>query len=74
MRLSHIGRDNRTSDPRDREILTLARELREKEGDDAIEIDDDATVSEGDDNGAYVQAWVWVGFVGTALDKHKESE
>jgi hypothetical protein len=32
-------------------------------------IDDDAKVSEGDDNGAYVQAWVWVSFEGTPLDK-----
>lgn len=43
------------------EILKLAR----LEG----EVDDDAKVSEGDDNGAYVQAWVWVSFAGTALDK-----
>ena len=34
-----------------------------------IEFDDDAKVSESDDNGAYVQAWVWVSFSGTELDK-----
>mgnify|MGYP006899559944 CR=1 FL=1 len=30
---------------------------------------DTAMVSEGDDNGAYVRAWVWVSFAGTDLDK-----
>ena len=25
-----------------------------------VEIDDNATISEGDPDGAYVQAWVWV--------------
>jgi hypothetical protein len=39
---------------------------------DSAQIEDDATVSEGDDNGAYVQAWVWVDFAGTALDKHAD--
>ena len=33
------------------------------------EVDDNAIVSEGDDNGAYVSAWVGVSFVGTRLDK-----
>ena len=28
--------------------------------DGEIEIDEEATVSFGDDSGAYVQAWVWV--------------
>lgn len=35
-----------------------ARELHQKDG--TCEIDDGATVSMGDDPGAYVQAWVWV--------------
>lgn len=34
-----------------------------------LQIDEDALVSEGDDNGAYVQAWVWVSFEGTPFDK-----
>lgn len=29
-----------------------------QDSDDNIEVDDDATVSEGDD-GVFVQAWVW---------------
>lgn len=36
------------------------------------EVDADAKVSEGDNNGAYVQAWVWVSFVDTPLDKELE--
>ncbi len=49
----------------DAEILLLpdyraaAKATYHKDGE--IEIDEEATVSFGDDNGAYVQAWVWVG-------------
>ena len=35
-----------------------AKALHEDEGE--VEIDDGAMVSEGDDDGAYVAAWVWV--------------
>ena len=37
-------------------------EMADKEygHDGSIEIDDNAKLSEGDDNGTYVQAWVWV--------------
>ncbi len=31
-------------------------------GDGNLEVDDDAIISLGDDNGAYVEAWVWVYF------------
>lgn len=54
---------------REKAIRELA-EAHVTEGE--LEIDDGATISEGDDNGAYVQAWVWVSFVGTPLDKDKE--
>ncbi|HEY5177871.1 MAG TPA: hypothetical protein VII95_20140 [Terriglobales bacterium] len=37
---------------------TQAKELYHQEGE--IEVDNNARVSFGDDNGAYVQAWVWV--------------
>jgi hypothetical protein len=37
------------------------------------EVDDNAIVSEGDDNGAYVSAWVWVSFAGTRLDKEADT-
>ena len=40
------------------EYIQKAKQLYERDGE--IEIDADATVSEGDDPGAYVQAWVWV--------------
>lgn len=38
------------------ELIALARA---EHGSDDIEIDDNAVVSRGDD-GAFVQAWVWV--------------
>ena len=40
------------------EFIEAARAQYEDEG--TIEIDDNAVVSRGSDNGAYVQAWVWV--------------
>ena len=48
-------------------IINLAQEEYDK--DITCEIDDNAKISEGNDNGAYVQAWVWVDFEGTELDK-----
>lgn len=35
-----------------------AKKIWQREG--SIEVDDNAVVSISDDNGAYVQAWVWV--------------
>ncbi len=37
----------------------------------AFGVDDNAQLSEGNDNGCYVAAWVWVGFGGTKYDKEK---
>ena len=62
----HCAKEKRRHD-----ILTLADQL-EREGE--LEFDESAVVSEGDDNGAYVQAWVWVSFEGTHLDKVKEKK
>src|SRR5438105_4681318 len=53
---------------RDAQIVALAREQCYRDGE--CEIDETAIVSEGADNGAYVQAWVWVDFEGTDLDKN----
>ena len=51
-----------------REIVEIAKnDYRACDGE--LEIDDNAIVSYGEDNGAYVQAWVWVGFGGTKFDK-----
>ena len=50
-------------------IIKLARSQHEEEG--QVEIDDNAPLSEGNDNGCYVQGWVWVDFTGTHLDKEK---
>lgn len=51
-------------------IFELARKnpmLRDGE----LELDENAKtkISEGDDNGAYIQAWMWVSFDDTDLDK-----
>lgn len=59
-----------SDEERDELIRDMARNLYHDEG--AVEIDDCSAVSEGSDNGAYVQAWVWVSFTGTLLDKENE--
>ncbi len=60
------------AEDRREEIIGLAREQRQEDG--AVEIDDDAKLSEGSDNGCYVQAWVWADYDGTKFDKYKEEE
>ena len=60
------------SEERRFEIIDLAREQRQEEG--SVEIDDDARLSEGNDNGCYVAAWVWADFAETKFDKHKEEK
>jgi hypothetical protein len=58
---------------RRQQILAIARQspnLRDGE----LELDDNAKVSEGDDNGAYVQTWMWVPFDGTPLDKEASTD
>jgi len=57
------------NDPRRQKILELGRRTLPREGE--LEFDDDAIVSEGDNNGAYLQGWAWVDFAGTNLDKHQ---
>lgn len=44
----------------DDDIRKLAREIYSS---DEVQVDSNAKVSRGDDEGAYVQAWVWVGFI-----------
>lgn len=51
---------------RDARILALAHEWEDV---DEIELDQETKISEGEDNGAWVRAWVWVDFAGTDLDK-----
>jgi len=49
-------------------VRTLARkDPKVREGE--LEIDPDAPISYGGDNGAYVQAWLWVSFADTPLDR-----
>lgn len=52
-------------------ILDMARQ-HESEGD--LELDDDAVISLGDDNGAYVQMWKWVDFAGTELCRDEKCD
>ena len=52
-------------------VVALAQERYSRDG--AIQIDADAAISDGSDNGTYVQAWVWVDFTGTELDKEKRA-
>jgi len=51
-----------------REIIQMAREEYEHSDGD-VQIDGNAVVSHGTDNGAYVQAWVWVSFADSRFDK-----
>jgi hypothetical protein len=58
---------------REQRILALAERQWQRDGE--IELNDNdspADISEGDDNGAYVRAWVWVSFEGTPLDKGED--
>jgi len=48
------------ADDRRLEIVEPARNEHQKDGE--VEIDDNAQFSEGNDNGCYVAAWVWVSF------------
>ena len=54
-------------------ILDLAAESLPPHWDpNDLEIDSDICIAEGDDNGAFVRAWMWVDFTGTELCKdHK---
>ena len=59
-----------TGEARRKAIIALARERHShiwQEGE--VELDDTAKLSEGGDNGTYVQAWVWVPFDGMEFDK-----
>lgn len=58
---------NNKEEERHSKIVYLAREKYEREGE--VEIDANAKLSEGSDNGTYVQAWVWVDFAGTPFNK-----
>jgi len=53
---------------RQRRIAARARLRLTHEGE--LEIDDRTVISEADDNGSYVMAWVWLDFAGVpGLDK-----
>lgn len=64
--LKHIDEAHETM-LRRKAIVELAIDQHHVDGE--VEVDANAEVSEGEDNGAYVQAWVWVDFSGMQLDK-----
>jgi hypothetical protein len=68
-----LKRKQKKTSSRREQILAIARRnqnLRDGE----LELDDNAKVSEGDDNGAYIQTWMWVPFDGTPLDKEPSTD
>jgi hypothetical protein len=60
--------EQRSDEPSRAEVIRLAHDS-DLVVDGQLEIDEDAVVSFGGDNGAYIQAWLWVDFEGTALSK-----
>lgn len=44
--------------PSDNQMIRAAKRIHSEDGE--VEVDSDAVVSRGDDDGAYVAAWVWV--------------
>lgn len=58
--------------PDDEEMRELAGQQYGREGE--CEIDDDAVISRGEDNGAYVQAWVWVEYPETQDPNDSEED
>lgn len=60
---------------RDLKIVELAQMRYPRDLEDGdLDVDANAMVSEGDENGAYVSAWLWVSFAGTELDKEKQTD
>lgn len=55
----------------DRQYRELATEQYHRDG--SVEIDFEAVVSNGEDDGAYVAAWVWV-YDGDLESEHMSSE
>ena len=60
-----------TKEKRTAFIVAMAQAEHQEEG--RLEIDDNAKLSEGKDNGTYVAAWVWVDFAGTKFDKEADN-
>lgn len=61
------------STPAEKQRVARIRDLaKEHESEGDLELDEDAIVSEGDDNGAYVQMWKWIDFGGTDLCKSED--
>jgi hypothetical protein len=66
---------------RAQDIVNLAKERWDSENINVCDINVlchpahiEENVSEGDDNGAWVKAWLWVSFENTPFDKPEENE
>ena len=53
--------ENCEKESKDENLRKYAKAAQKRQRDGEIEIDDDAVVSKGEDAGAYVEAWLWVG-------------
>lgn len=59
-----------TEDERNDRNAIIRAMVEDQYDSDEVEVDEASDgVSEGDDNGAFVRAWVWVSFADTPLDK-----
>ena len=68
VKASSIGVVAEEEESRRQRIIEVARHRLQVDGE--LEINDEAIVSEGGDNGCYVMAWAWFDFEGTEFDKH----
>lgn len=60
------------SEQRHKMIVDMAIERVSEFSSCDVQIDRNARISEGSDNGCYVSGWVWCDFAGTELDKNME--
>jgi hypothetical protein len=59
-------------DQLDERRLAIVNLAQENNMTDDLQIYEDAKTSEGEDNGCFVEAWVWQSFVDTPFDKNVE--
>ena len=59
---------------REDEIMEMARKLmRERTGDFYVDIGPAENILKSDNNGCWVQAYIWVPFAGTKFDKERKA-
>lgn len=72
--LEQLGRDIDAADEDSEEATAYRNAAQEKAVDGEIEVDEEAVVSMGDDDGAYVQAWMWVSNTDAGLPSIHDDE